>query len=171
MTSSFNAKPNTAAAPATSAPMGANPFSGANAVSDLAPLFPAGVTARVRVENFRVVPPQLGSQLGLAVYIDTTILEVFEGAGPMIALGKKITHRIAGFNGTGAVFAHRELKAFELAALASDGLTAESEVDFEALPLQVEAEGLAKGKEIYIKTESKSGRSGKAKVTAAFQPV
>lgn len=160
MTSPFNKKPE-AQAQSAAPTSGARRLSGANQVNDELEMLPANVTVKVMVDAFRHVPNQVGSKVGDAFYVDFTILEVESGTAVNLQPGKKWSHRVNGFASTASAKAFRQLWNLELAMLAKDGLTEESEVDREALPFQIVDEKLAEGAVIWISTENtKPGRDG-----------
>lgn len=159
---SFNSKPNTESAvqgPSTPATPRGNGFAAANETPDQLLILgdkKKGVdgkhTLLVQVDAFRVVEAQPKAQIGLSVYIDFTIKYVQHTDKPtIVAVGKKMSHRVNGFDSAYPDKAFRQLWALECALLANDGLTPEdTETDRSKLPYQIAEEGLAKGKYLWI---------------------
>lgn len=191
MTNPFAQKPAQNQAPAAVAPagFGGNPFAMLGTAEENTPLLPPGVAAQVLINAFRIVPAQIGSQVGDAVYIDFTIEKLYtkDASNPKsmkVVEGEQASHRISGFTGTGAKYAAIELKSLFLCALAGDGFKADSlnsqnpdpalaaqetAQAWAAFPMQVQSQGLLNGKRIAIQTEAK-GKTNK-KTVASFMPV
>jgi hypothetical protein len=152
---------------------GANPFAGMNSLPERLPFLPTDCQAKVRMDRFRVVPSQPGSKVGLAVYMDVTVTEVYAGS---IREGGKYTHRINGFEDqTNGYLAHANLWNALLALFAADGLD-DATKDENGQPIdrtsivELAEDGKADGREVGVKTESK-GRGVKPKTVATFLPL
>ncbi len=173
MTNPFNSTPANVSAPTAAPSLGGNPFAQLGNVQGDLPLLPPEVTAQVVISGFRIVPAQIGSQVGDAVYVDFTLEKVYGAPADAIKVkeGESASHRINGFAGTGARFSAIELKSLFLCALHADGLTAESlsPAEWATFPMQVRDQGLLNGKRICIKTSAK-GKAFK-KTVAEYMPV
>ena len=134
--------PTTAAAPAF---QGYNPFAVVDETPDRLPLLEGGVRARAKVLAYRITPRTPTS--GTYVYVDLELLEVFAG---MEQPGDQVTHRLGGFESSGAGAVARSLNELNFAIMPE--LKNKEGVSRSSLPGQMADSEEVKGREIFIST-------------------
>ena len=142
----FTKKIDNASAPITAAAaQGYNPFAVADETADRLPLLKGGVQARAKVLAYRITPRTPTS--GTYVYVDLELLEVFAG---MDQPGDQVTHRLGGFESSGAAAAARSLNELNFAIMPE--LKDKEGVSRSSLPGQMADSEEVKGREIFIST-------------------
>lgn len=168
----FDKKPETKPAPAANTFLGDAPAGGGWGVDDVEefrPLLKTEGSYKVKIEAVRLAPP--AGEMGKCVYLDFVILEVLEGGDGMVGkVGGECSHRITGFEKQkSSNFAKRETRSFLNAAFAPE-LAEAPDTSREALLAACGSEGLANGREIFIKIET-VGKGEYTKAAAEFAAV